>query len=63
MNYLRELTALARRQNLRVFTVGFHVDYWDYFRIGQIPTPRKPIQIVSDYTRRCKRPAQFTHHK
>lgn len=28
--FLRDITSLAREQNLRIFTLGFHVDYWDY---------------------------------
>ncbi|MBZ0167242.1 MAG: DUF1223 domain-containing protein, partial [Candidatus Omnitrophica bacterium] len=28
--YLKELTTLAREKNIRLFTLGFHVDYWDY---------------------------------
>ena len=28
--YLRDITTHARKNNLRIFTIGFHVDYWDY---------------------------------
>lgn len=28
--YLKDLTTLARQKNIRIFTIGFHVDYWDY---------------------------------
>lgn len=29
-NLLRDITAAAREKNLRIFTLGYHVDYWDY---------------------------------
>lgn len=28
--YLQDIMQTAREKNLRVFTLGFHVDYWDY---------------------------------
>lgn len=29
-DFLQDLTTMARAKDLRVFTLGFHVDYWDY---------------------------------